>query len=143
MSGVVSLRTGLPANVVRNGNLPGYEGLRPNVLGDPNLDPADRSVSRYFSTKVFSVAGLGQTQPGNAGRNIVRGPGLINLDLRLLRSIPVQGELQVDLGFEAFNATNSPHFANPNTDMSSGAFGTITQTTGNPRLLQFSARLRF
>ena len=73
----------------------------------------------------------------------MRGPGLVNLDLRLLKSIPVEGDLQVDLGFEVFNATNSAHFANPNTDMSSGAFGTITQTVGNPRLLQFSARVRF
>lgn len=143
LSGVTSLRSGLPVNVVRNGNVTGYEGLRPNVLGDPNLGASARTLSHYFSTEMFSVTGLARTQAGNTGRNVLRGPGFVNIDVRLLKTIPVRGDFQVETGVEAFNATNTPHFANPNTDMSTGGFGSITGTIGNSRLVQFSVMLKF
>jgi hypothetical protein len=141
--GITTWRSGLPANVVRNGQLTGYEGLRPNVLRDPNLDPNERTLSQYFDTQAFSAAGLGKTQPGNAGRNLIRGPGLFNLDAALFKEVPLPKERALQLRIEAFNLANTPHFANPNTDLSQGQFGSITQTIGNPRILQFAARLKF
>ncbi len=48
VSGILTLHSGLPVNVVRNGNLVGYEGLRPNVTSDPNLYPSQRTLARYF-----------------------------------------------------------------------------------------------
>ena len=56
----------------------------------PARTPASESAG------AFSVAGLGITQPGNAGRNIIRGPGLINFDVSLFKNVrlPNERELQ-------------------------------------------------
>jgi hypothetical protein len=143
LSGILALRSGLPVNVVRNSNLIGYQGLRPNVNGDPNLDPSERTLARYFDTQTFSVAGLGKTQAGDAGRNIVTGPGSVNLDASLFRNIRMREGATLQLRIDAFNLSNTPHFANPNSDLSQGSFGSITQTIGNPRILQFAGKLSF
>jgi hypothetical protein len=143
LNGIVSLRSGLPANVVRNGSVQGYEGLRPNVLRDPNLEPEQQTLQRYFDTLAFSRTGLGAKQPGNAGRNLVRGPGFANLDLSLFKEFAIRERARLQLRLEAFNLTNTPHFANPNTDMSQGSFGSITQTIATPRILQFAVKLLY
>lgn len=143
INGITQLRSGLPVNVVRNGRLPGSEGLRPNLTGDPILSRSDRTLERYFDVTAFSVAGLGTTALGSAGRNVVRGPGYVNFDFSLFKNIPVRERVELQLRFEFFNLLNTPHFENPNTDFSEGNFGRITGTIGNPRILQFAAKLKF
>ncbi len=143
LNGIGVLHSGLPVNVVRNGSVTGYQGLRPNVLQDPNLDASTRTLNEYFDTSAFSVQGLGQTQPGNAGRNLVRGPGFINFDTSLFKNFKASDRFTVQIRLEAFNLTNTPHFAGPNADMSQGQFGSITQTIGNPRIFQFAAKVKF
>lgn len=138
---IVTLRSGLPANVVRNGNNVGYEGLRPDALRNPNI--ADGTLTRFFDTAAFSTKGLGATQAGSAGRNLVRGPGLANLDASVFRNFAVRERVTLQLRLEAFNASNTPQFGNPNTDLSQGQFGSITQTTGNPRILQFAVKVLY
>lgn len=103
-NGITVFRSGLPANVVRNGNLIGYAGLRPNALHDPNLDRSRRTLSRYFDVTAFSVSGLGKTQPGDAGRNIIRGPAYINLDASLFKDIRLPEKLTLQIRAEVFNA---------------------------------------
>ena len=142
-NGIVSLRSGLPVNVVRNGNQVGYSGLRPNVLRKPNLDPSQRTLTRYFDTSAFSVTGLSATSPGDAGRDIVQGPGSANTDVALVKDLVSRESRMLQFRVDAFNLTNTPHFANPNADLSQGQFGTITNTIGNPRILQFAMRLSF
>ncbi len=141
LNAIVTLRSGLPANVVRNGNKVGYEGLRPNLIRDPNHGP--RSPQQYFDRAAFSDKGLSPTQAGNAGRNLVRGPGYANLDASVFKDFRLRERVTLNLRLEAFNATNTPHFANPNTDFSQGQFGSITQTIGNPRILQIAAKALF
>ena len=90
--------------------------------------------------------GLPDTQPGSAGRNLIRGPSLHNLDFSLFKELPLRrlwegAELQ--LRFEFFNVTNSPHFALPNTDLARGDFASITRTVGGPRIAQFAAKIVF
>jgi len=138
---IVTLRSGLPANVIRNGNKIGYEGLRPNASRDPHL--SDPTLTRYFDTAAFSAKGLGVTQPGNAGRNLIRGPGFANLDASVFKDIRLRELVTLQLRLEAFNATNTPHFANPNTDLSQGQFGSITNTIANPRILQLAMKVLF
>ncbi|MEO5923308.1 MAG: TonB-dependent receptor [Bryobacteraceae bacterium] len=141
LNAIVTLRSGLPANVIRNGSKVGYEGLRPNVARDPNIDA--QTLTRYFDTAAFSDKNLGATQPGNAGRNIVRGPGFANVDASVFKNFLIRERFTLNLRLEAFNATNTPHFANPNTDLSQGQFGSITQTVGNSRILQLAAKVLF
>jgi hypothetical protein len=144
VNGIYTARSGLPVNVVRNPQDTGYEGLRPNALRDPSLSGGQQTLTRYFDTSAFSTAGFTGANKhtlGNAGRNLVRGPGMGNLDFSLFKELLTERKARVQLRFEFFNITNTPHFANPSGDMTSGKFGSITQTTGNPRIAQFAAKL--
>ena len=118
-------------------------GTQTQRVAGPNLDSGERTLTRYFDTIAFSLQGLGPNQPGNAGRNLVRAPGFINFDTSLLKDFKPRERLILQLRVEAFNVTNTPHFAGPNTDMSQGQFGSITQIVGNPRIFQFAAKVKF
>jgi hypothetical protein len=144
VNGIFAARSGLPVNVVRNPHNTGFEGLRPDVVRDPNLAEWQRSLTRYFDTGAFlesAFTGSHKHDLGNAGRNLVRGPGLANLDFSVFKEIPLEERARLQLRFEFFNLTNTPHFANPDGNMSDGSFGSITQTIANPRIIQFAAKL--
>lgn len=146
INGIATARSGLPVNVVRNPQATGYEGLRPNALRDPNLAEAQQTLARYFDTSAFSAApftGANKHALGNAGRNLARGPGLANLDFSVFKELLSERKVRLQLRFEFFNITNTAHFANPSGDMSSGQFGSITQTVANPRIVQFAAKLKW
>lgn len=143
INGLFNIRSGLPVNVVRSAPQ-GFQGLRPNLVNDPTL--SDPTLDRYFDTAAFSTTGLAATQPGNAGRNILRGPSFANLDFSTFKNIRLnrlRENAQLQLRFEFFNLTNTPHFANPNAVFGGGNFGRITGTVGNPRIIQFAAKVNF
>jgi hypothetical protein len=86
---------------------------------------------------------------GNVGRNTMRGPGVVNTDLSLFRTFKPVERLQVQFRAESFNLSNTPHFANPNSNANSSAFGRVTATQsaadaiGRSRELRFGLRLAF
>jgi len=130
MTGVFQARSGSPGTVTVGGSIPGGDA-RPDVLHDPNLPSSERSVDHWFDTTAFvaNYAADGRTLlAGNAGRNIIRGPGYVNFDLGLTKFIQVKNDLRLQLRVEAFNLTNTPHFAMPVLRMSDKAFGKITHT---------------
>lgn len=146
INAILGRRTGLPVNVVRNSNLTGFQGLRPDVISGPNLPDSQRTLARYFDTAAFVTTrftGSHKTDLGDAGRNLVRGPGFTNLDFSLFKELTPRERFKVELRFEFFNLANTPQFANPNGDMSQGDFGSITQTIGNARIVQFASKLRW
>jgi hypothetical protein len=55
---------------------------------------------------------------GNAGYNSMRGPGEVNLDAGLSRSFKFRERYTIQFRAEGFNITNTPHFANPNANVS-------------------------
>jgi len=55
--------------------------------------------------------------PGTTARDLLRGPGLSNMDLSLFKNIPIKERATVQLRFQAYNLTNTPHFANPNSNL--------------------------
>ena len=113
---------------------------RPNVSGDPTLPADERSASRWFNTAAFSTAP--QFTLGTASRNPVRGPGYRNLDLALVRRVPLPAGNAIELRVEAFNVTNTTPFGAPNGVFGSAAFGTIT-TAGDPRVIQLAVKFVF
>ena len=143
VNGILTMLSGLPFNVVRDADNQSAPGLRPNLVADPERPSDDRTLQEYFDTSAFSVEGLAPNEPGNAGRNILRGPGYVNLDFSVFKMFRFTDRVSVQLRVEAFNLTNTPHFANPNADLSRGDFGTITRTTGNARIMQFAVRAMF
>ncbi len=143
IAGIFTARSGLPVNVVRNAGNTNLPGLRPDVMRAPALPASQRTLTRYFDTAAFDITpftkGAAQN-PGNAGRNIVRGPGMQNLDLSLSRTVRWREAASLQIRADAFNLANTAHFANPDGAMSDGSFGSITQTIGNPRIVQFAAK---
>jgi hypothetical protein len=88
----------------------------------------------------FCVTGF-----GDLGRNIYRGPHEQNWDFSLIKTFKVTERNEVRFTADFFNIWNHANFANPAfTDVEVGsAFGKIFNSTGTPRLIQFSLRWAF
>ena len=111
-----------------------------NIIVDPTLPARERTVDRWFDTGAFFPAP--PFTLGSASRNPVRGPGYRNLDVALIRRLPLRGTAAIELRAEAFNLTNTPPLGAPNGLFGSAAFGTIT-TAGDPRVVQLAVKLLF
>lgn len=123
---IFTVSTGMPLNITVNGN-PSNTGSgvdRPNVVGNWHL--ANPTVAEWFNTAAF-VANAPYTY-GDAGRNIIRGPGLMDLDLALHKSFRITERVSAELRLESFNATNTPALGPPNTVLGNPLFGQITAT---------------
>jgi len=119
---------------------------RGNVVGNPNLPESERTVDRWFNT-AFVVAvtpdQIAQGQYGNSGRNLIDGPGWKNFDFLAAKSfhMPWEGHV-LQVRFEAFNFTNTPHFGAPTLNVSSAGAGAIS-SAADPRLIQFALKYNF
>ena len=143
------LNTGHNAATISNGVVTG--GGTPTVyyIKDSSLaascasDAAcpDSQANRLAATKKFV-----SPYPGGAiARNYVYGPGAINFDAALTKSLKITEGLSGYLRAEAFNVMNHANFSNPsstNIDSTSGTLGQITGARA-PRVMQFTLRLQF
>jgi hypothetical protein len=108
-------------------------------------------LNSYFNTSCFtSPPVIGQdgigTGFGNSGTGIVDGPSQANVDLALSKTFaPNWPSADSSLQFrtELYNALNHPQFANPDNNFASPAFGVISSTSVNPRVIQFALKLNF
>lgn len=120
-------------------------GSRPNLLGDAKL--SERTLSRWFNT-ALDTAGAPWGTPalftfGNAGRNILRGPGRTNIDFSVFKEFAVTERFKLQFRSEFFNLPNHPQFDLPNSGIGTAVAGTISGTVGTPRDIQFGLRLVF
>ena len=111
---------------------------RPNVSGNPSLD--DPSPDRWFNTAAFTIPAFGSF--GNAGRNILDGPGYQNINLAVLKHVSLGGEARLQLRAEAFNLFNHANFNLPDAFVGSPTFGRIV-SADSPRRCQFGVRFIF
>ena len=143
LSGVLTLQSGMPIAITQTTNNNAFAGFgtqRPNLVGDPELPSSERSVERWFNTSAFVAAA--PFTIGTSSRNPVRGPAYRNVDLSLMRRVPMSATRAVEVRAEIFNATNTPPFGAPNTQVGSAAFGTIT-SAGDPRVVQLAVKFVF
>src|SRR5207247_9273754 len=92
------------------GNVGGFLSHdRPNVVGDPNLETS--TPDRFFSRAAFVIPPLYTF--GNAGRNVLIGPGLSNLDVAFLKDFRFSTSRSLQLLTEFFNFLNHPYFILP------------------------------
>jgi len=83
---------------------------------------------------------------GNAGVGILRGPSELNFDFSLFKHFPlhkIRDTADLEFRSEFFNIFNHPLFQDPDTNLTDGTFGQITNTYGNPRIIQFALKLTF
>jgi len=139
---IMSLQSGMPVTVTQATNFNSFAGFsiqRPNLVGKPSLSPGDRNPARFFNTSAFATAP--QFTIGSASRNPVRGPAYRDLDLALVKHTTLFHETGMEFRAELFNVTNTPAFGQPNGSFGSPAFGSITSTTTDPRVMQLTIRL--
>ncbi len=142
LNAIFSLQSGMPVTVTQATNNNAFAGFalqRPNIVGNPKLPASQRTVGHYFNTAAFATAP--QFVIGTASRNPVRGPAYRDLDVALVKHTKLPGETDMEFRGEIFNITNTPAFSQPNGSFGSAAFGTITSTTTDPRVVQFAVRL--
>jgi Carboxypeptidase regulatory-like domain len=101
------------------------------------------TISEWFQTGCF--ASPAQNTFGDAAIGTVYGPGLMNWDFSVNKSIPLGSETRdLKINFNFFNIFNRVNLNNPNTNVSSGAsFGTINSDNGLPREMQMGIQLDF
>ena len=78
---------------------------------------------------------------GNSGRNTLDGPGYKNVNLALVKLVPV-GPARLQLRFETFNLFNFRNFDLPDAFLGSPTFGQIL-SAGSPRRIQFGVKALF
>jgi hypothetical protein len=148
LQGVLTLQSGRPFTVALlpefdnsntgRANLGFGANDRPNVTGDPRLE--NPTPDRWFNTAAFTLPPYGTF--GNAGRNILDGPGYQNLNLGLLKHIALGNDRVLQLRAETFNLFNHSNFNLPDAFVGSPTFGRVV-SADSPRRCQFGVRLIF
>jgi len=116
----------------------------------PNLPSGERSPALWFNPAAFAVPPTtdpvtGLPRFGNAGRNIVLGPGAMNCDGSMAKIFPVRGESRrIVLRMDMFNLLNHPNWGNPDMNISDvNTVGTISGIVGSMRQTQFAVEYQF
>ena len=102
---------------------------RANQVGNPY--PGNGFVkgpNSWFSKAAFSQPAPGYF--GNSSRNVLRGPGINNIDASLFKNTQIE-RVNLQLRLESFNAMNHPEFGLPNASVTNqSTLGTITSING-------------
>jgi hypothetical protein len=148
MSGIVTLQSGFPFTVNAPGavnNLGGFGGTgnRPNVVGHPALPSDQRSIYSWFNTAAFQLPA--PYTLGNEGKNILRGPGIFQIDLGVQKRFRIREAHSLAFRMEASNLTNHVELGLPNASFGASGFGVIQSLAYNtgPRLFQAVVRYEF
>jgi hypothetical protein len=144
-SGIITLQDGTPLNPVYFAFDPANTGTpnRPDVVPGQKLalPRGEQTIERFFNT-----AALAAPKPytfGNAGRNILPGPGNNVFDLALHRRFPIRERQSLEFRAEAFNTFNHPNWGIPGPFPDFGPFFGRILATGQPRRLQLGLRFDF
>jgi Carboxypeptidase regulatory-like domain/TonB dependent receptor len=111
---------------------------RPNLVGNPEL--SNPTTTQWFNPAAFAFPAPGTF--GNAGRNILDGPGYQSVNLSLLKNTALSERVNLQFRAEAFNIFNHPNFNLPDNFLGSPTFGRITSAR-DPRHIQFGLKLLF
>ncbi len=155
--GILHVASGEPFTPIITGDPLGMKGDqfdRPDVLTGPGCSGSLVNAGNpldYIKTQCFAFPNP-STRFGDAGRNILIGPGILNLDTSLFRNIGNLEKLHAQFRAEFFNVLNHTNFASPvvptnNTSLfgANGApissAGVLTSTTTTSRQIQFALKL--
>ena len=154
ISGITAFVSGQPSGVgfstTDGADLSGGgDGTRIIVTGKAPLPHGERTQQRWFDTSVFARPAKGD--PGNAPRDVFRGPGHNNWDLSITKNFPVFSESRYfQFRTELYNAFNHTQFSgvdsgarfDPSGNQVNARFGQVTSAR-NARVMQMSLRLTF
>jgi hypothetical protein len=156
VSEILSAYTGMPVTIQDavgfdpvglggiEGDRPSYAnpapaGCHPNqILGSPD---------HWFNASCYMLNSPGQL--GNIGRTTIDGPGLLNLDVALLKDTRIRENFGLQFRAEFFNVINRTNLGSPNNQVfgPGGVIlptaGQITTTATTSRQVQLALKLRF
>jgi hypothetical protein len=144
INGIVSMLSGRP--FTPQFNAPDVGQQRPDVIGDPyqNIPAGLQFNPAAFGDPSNSI---NPNDPlnlfGNAGRNILIGPGFKNFNLSLLKNFRIKEDVRLQFRAEAFNVLNHPNFQVPVFFIDRADVGQVTSTSNEGRELQFAIKLLF
>ena len=155
--GILHIASGEPFTPIVTGDPLGMKGDqfdRPDVLTGPGCSGSRVNPGNpldYIKTQCFAFPNP-STRFGDAGRNILIGPGILNLDTSLIRNLGGSEKFHAQFRAEFFNVLNHTNFASPvvptnNTSLfgANGApissAGVLTSTTTTSRQIQFGLKL--
>ena len=166
INGIFSYGSGLPFTVLDgfnnsndgDGNAPDRPNLTPGFSSNPasgvtmgcqgiTAGQALHTPTRWFDPCAFTLNAAGTL--GNLGRNTVIGPGLVELDLALVKATSLTEKTKLEFRAESFNLANHANFGLPlNNVFNSGGTrngnaGTITGTATDNREIQLGLKLMF
>ena len=155
LSGLGTARTGRPVTVTisrSSADLPdgNNSNQRPNVVPGASLYPAGGpTTDAWINPAAFAVPARGAW--GNAGRNLLRGPGLWEASLALSKRARLTDRLSLQARTEVFNLFNRAQSGNPVADLANiSTFGRIIAPlnldatgSGTSRQIQFMLRFVF
>ena len=142
IQGITTWRGGFPFTVAATGNASNTQsGDRPDLVSSPRLGSSERSIERWFDTAAFRRQA--QFAFGNAGRNLLSGPGLANFDVSAFKNFLFRERSTLQFRAEVFNLSNTANFGNPGAALGTAAFGLIRSTVAPPRQYQFAVKLLF
>lgn len=152
---IISRTSGTPFTVTASGtslNAPGNTQTADQILSNVDILGGHGVGSAYFNPNAF--APVTDVRFGTSGRNILRGPGVFNMDAGLFRKFTITERIGLQFRTEMFGVTNTPQFGNPGANVSNltrnadgsiralNGFGEIT-SAGGERQIRFALRLNF
>ncbi len=148
INGILTLYDGFPMRVVSPNTLNCCTSY-PDRIGDGRLPRSEQTLRRFFDVDAFERPG--PQMFGNAGRNILFGPGTKTLDFSVFKEFFFSEDQARRLQFRAefFNFTNTPQFNNPTTNIGNANVGRIRSAASTitlqriPRHIQFALKLYF
>jgi hypothetical protein len=186
ISGIVTAMSGLPIDVIdsEGGSFYGlasvFGGARPDWAAGATRSSATKKIPRgYFfnpfafaratvqagqsipSSRNAAIASATGTDFGNVGRNVLRGPRQVNIDLAIMKRFPFNEAKSVEFRVEFFNLLNHVNLANPISNLAAlsssggsinsstgeiinpGDFGRIISTSNNPRIIHLALKMSF
>jgi len=149
-NGIITLQTGVPFNVTTStdtANTAASGTYRPNLVHAATSNCGRDHLVGCIDPTAFTVADLYPISPnnyayGNAGRNLLHGPGAETVNFSVFKNFPIKERLKFQFRFETFALFNHTNFSNPSSTINTGSFGNITGASGN-RNIQLGGKLQF
>jgi hypothetical protein len=158
LNGILSRESGTPFTVASSGssvNAPGNTQTANQILPTVSIiggHGIGANGGSYFNPLAF--APVTTVSFGNSGRDILRGPGVFNVNASIFRNFLVTERFKLQFRMETFNLTNTAQFGNPGATVSSATFnadGSVKSLNGytqitsasNERQLRFALKLSF
>jgi outer membrane receptor protein involved in Fe transport len=164
LNGILTLQTGTPFSIIdvvgnqiiqRANFKPGFNGSIETSGSTQDRLNGFFNVNAFAASRPFLLSGNSTGTPsnpsfdpnnpfGNTARNFLYGPGQKNMDLSVVKFIPITERVRGEFRTEFFNIFNWANFANPNNNFAVPlTFGKITSTSSGPRVIQFAFKVNF